>query len=148
MKKIIFTLALTAYTAVSVLSGCGSSTGTAESFRTDIQVQDKTKNHFSKSQKAFFLELLYFKMNSDEQISAHEKQIAELKIMTASEKGFVNTIFVKKLAVAEQQNCDMKKKLAGFKFENNRQWILFKTKYNRDLNLLSETFTDLSNNKI
>jgi hypothetical protein len=51
--------------------------------------------------------------------------------------------YSKQVAVLEQKNADLKKKLADYKDEGQSKWQEFKTNFKNDMDAIGKTMTDL-----
>ena len=147
MKKTTFSLAIITIMAVTMLTNCQTSANKYE--KAQDKVQDakneliEAKSDLKKAQQDSYNEYLMFKKESDEKISAHDKNIAEFRARIAKEKMEVQGKYEMQLALLEKKNSDMKKKLVDYKEEGKDQWEMFKTEFNRDMDELGNAFKDL-----
>jgi hypothetical protein len=148
MKKTIFTLAITAFIAGTVFTSCESSVK-----KTDIaeeKVQDAKNNeldaqiNLNKAQQDSIAEYKQFKKESEEKLAQNEKSIAEFKTRIAKEKKENKAEYEKKLAELEQKNTDMKKVLDDYKNEGKDKWTSFKTKFNHDMDEITNAMKNVT----
>lgn len=83
-----------------------------------------------------------FKSKSEEIILVHEKRIAELKALLENEKIENRAEFEKKLSALEQKNIDLKKKLANYRNDEQKQWDSFRSEFIRDMEELGNALRD------
>jgi type VI protein secretion system component VasK len=76
-----------------------------------------------------------FKKESEEKITANEKNIAAIK---AKNKAMSDN----KLAELEQKNKELKEILANYKEDGNEQWEAFRAEFSRDMDELGKVFSD------
>ncbi|RPH31632.1 MAG: hypothetical protein EHM93_12810 [Bacteroidales bacterium] len=148
MKKTISTLAISVFIGVAIITSCQSSANKVENAQDKVQdAKEKVtsaKSDLIMAQQDFNAENQKFKKESDEKIQAHEKSIAEFKARIASEKKEIQGKYEMELAVLEQKNSDLKKKLDGFKEEGKDKWDKFKAEFNRDMDELGNAFRNLT----
>ena len=51
--------------------------------------------------------------------------------------------YTREVAVLEKNNRDLKKKLDDYRDEGEGKWVEFKTNFNRDMESIGKTMTDL-----
>jgi hypothetical protein len=149
MKKIILKLAVALFLPVTMLTSCQSAATKAEN--SGDKVQDARENVAEAKQElnqALIDSVMLFRKISDEKISKNEKTIAEFRVKIAKERKENRVRYEKNLAVLEQKNLDLKKKLAEYKEERNQDWNEFRTEFNHDMDELGKAFDDLTVNNV
>jgi preprotein translocase subunit SecF len=145
MKKTLFTLAVIAFIAGSIFTGCQSSATKVENAENKLL---EAQQNLNQTRMDSMNEYLEFKKISQDKIIAQEKSIAEFKIRIAKEKKENRDKYEKKLADLEQQNTDMTKKLEDYKLEGKDKWAMFKEEFNHDMEELGKALNDLTNKNI
>ena len=148
MKKTFFFLSVIAFTSGIILTGCQSSEERSKNSQDKIH---ETKNDLKDAQQYLNQaqqEYLQFKKESEKRICAHEKSIVDFKAKIATEKRENNAIYEMRLAVLEQKNIDLKKKLEEYKDAGNENWDKFRTEFNHDMDKLGQAFKDLTVNNV
>lgn len=138
MKKLFFTLAITALFAVTQLTGCRSSAKKVEVAQEKVDQANLELNQAVKDS------IQQFRTASELKISNYEKGIAEFKARIANERKENRSLYEKKLAELEKRNSELKSKLADYKYEEQAKWEIFKADYNRDMDELGKSFDDLT----
>lgn len=151
MKKIVFTLAATAFFAGILFTSCNSSSqkiDNAEDKVLDAQEQViDAKIDLTQARQDSITEFQQFKTDFQNQISANEKAIAGLKLSIADANQGNNVLYEKKVAELEERNSDMKIKLAEYKKGETDQWQTFKSEFKRDMDELGKAFSDFTVSK-
>lgn len=146
MKNTISTLAISVLIGVAIITSCQSSANKVENAQDKVQdAKDQVaeaKSDLIIAQQRSNAEYQRFKKESEARISAHNKSIADFKARIAKEKKEVQGKYEMKLAILEQKNSDLKKKLEGFKEEGKDKWDEFKAEFNHDMDELGNAFKD------
>jgi len=149
MKKIMFTIAIAAFAAGTLLTACNSSAKKVENAQDEVNdaSKDLEKAEIELNQ-ARLDSVEQFRQESDARILANEKSIVEFRLKIAKEKREARISYEKKIAVLEQKNSDMKKKLAEYNDDGKDRWYSFKNEFNHDMDELGQAFKDLGNNNV
>lgn len=153
MKKIFLTQSVFVLVAAAIITSCQSSGNKVETAQDKVRdAKEKVvsaKSDLIIAQQDSNAEYQKFKKESDEKINAHQKSIAEFKARIATEKKEARAKYEMEIALLEQKNTDLKKKLDGFKEESKDKWDKFKAEFSRDMEELGKAFKDLTvkNNK-
>jgi peptidoglycan hydrolase CwlO-like protein len=143
MKTTTFILAATLLATGTLFTGCRSSADKVEDARENV---DKAMDNVAAAQQEFNQavrdSIQLFKKESEEKITAYEQNIVEFKARIAKEKNEARTRDERRLAELEQQNREMKQRLADFNEENSDQWISFRTRFNHDMEEHGRAFRD------
>ncbi len=145
MKKTIFTLALTAVVAGTVLTGCDSSPEKADTAKA---ILEQSNQDLEKEQQEYNDQYEQFKMESNERIAANEKTILELRAESKKLKKEAKEEQEKTIALLEERNETMKSKIKEFKKDGKEQWESFKNEFSHDMDALGESLKGLTKNDI
>jgi len=152
MKKIVFTLAATAFFAGILFTSCNSPSQKIENAEQDVldakEAVIDARSDLNVARQDSVTEFQQFKTEFQNKISANEKSIAGLKLSIADESRENKVLYEKKIAELEERNNDMKIKLAEYKEGETDQWQTFKSEFKRDMDELGKAFSDFTvNNK-
>lgn len=139
-KKTILILITASLVTVVLLTGCDNpkqKVGNAQSAVIESNKDLKQAN------RELISDIDQYRREATEKIAANDSTITAFKSNIANETGDAKAASEKQLAILEQKNRDMKKKLADYKGEGKEQWETFKTKFSHDLDSLSNVFKDL-----
>ena len=141
MRNSIMVFAVIASMAGMLLTGCG---------KTTEQKLDKAKEgvgdatqELKNARAEYLAEWETFKRESEAAIEANVKRIDAFKAKMDKASPTVKAQYDKQVAVLEQRNRDLKKKLDDYKDEGQGKWEEFKTNFKRDMDDLGKTMTDL-----
>ena len=141
MRNTIMVFAVIASMAGMLLTGCG---------KTTEQKLDKAKEgvgdatqELKNARAEYLAEWENFKRESEAAIEANVKRIDAFKAKMDKATPTVKAQYDKQVAVLEQRNRDLKKKLDDYKDEGQGKWEEFKTNFKRDMDDLGKTMTDL-----
>ena len=133
MKKIILLSVVTVFMAGTMFISCQSSSEKVNQAKEDV-IEAKQELNLAITDS-----IVQFKKESEQQIIANEKRIAEFKTKIAKEKKEVKATYENTLAELEQKNNELKKKLIDFKDNETDNWESFKTEFSSDMNDLGST---------
>ena len=141
MRNSIMVFAVIGSMAGMLLTGCG---------KTTEQKLDKAKEgvgdatqELKDARAEYLAEWENFKRESEAAIEANAKRIDAFKAKMDKASPTVKAQYDKQVAVLEQRNRDLKKKLDDYKDEGQGKWEEFKTNFKRDMDDLGKTMTDL-----
>ena len=148
MKKTILTLALTAFVAGTIFTGCSSPEQKVQNAQ-DKVVQanaDVTKANadLNKAEDDYSADMAMFRKESDERIAANEKGIADFEARIAKEKKVARDDYRKKISELQQKDTDMKKRLDDYRAEGKDKWLAFKTDFNTGMDDIGKSLNDLT----
>jgi uncharacterized protein (DUF3084 family) len=142
MKKTILTLAIIVFMAGTISTSFGREPDKkSEKAREDLK---EAKKDLKEAQKDSVTEYQKFKKETEVKIASYDKSIADFKVKIAKQKKVNKAKYEKNLAVLEQKNSDLKKKLADYKEEGQDKWISFKKEFNHDMNELGKSLKDFT----
>jgi len=141
MRNSIMVFAVIGSMAGMLLTGCG---------KTTEQKLDKAKEgvgdatqELKNARAEYLAEWENFKRESEAAIEANAKRIDAFKAKMDTATPAVKAKYDKQVAVLEQRNRDLKKKLDDYKDEGQGKWEEFRTNFKRDMDDLGKTMTDL-----
>jgi len=148
MKKIIFTLAATAFITGILLTSCNSPSQKIKNAGDKVQdakeaVTDAESN-MNLARQDSITEFQQFKTEYQNQISANEKSIAGLKLSFEDVSPENKVLYEKKLAEFAEKNSEMSIKLAAYKEGETGQGQTFQSEFKRDMDELGKAFSDFT----
>lgn len=153
MKKNVFTLAATAFSAVVILTSCNSSSQKIDNAEDKLNDARESvidaKSDLNMALQDSITEFQQVKTEFQNQIIANEKSIAGLKLSFADASQENKILYEKKLAELEDKNSKLKIQLAEYKEGETDQWEKFKSEFKHDMDELGKAFSDftISNKK-
>ena len=149
MKKSVLAITVILLFTGSMFSGCNTSNDKVENARDQVKAaQGNLLEANNELYQARIDSISQFKKESEEKISNNEKYIAEFKAKIANEKEADKAKYEKTLAWLEQQNNNMKKKLADYNDEGQEKWTSFRNEFNHDMDEFGKSFKDLTKNNV
>ena len=134
MKKTIFLLAITLFMAGTISQSCQSPADKVEDASEKV---DKAQANMDLAQQELDLaikdSIQQFKKESEEKIAKYDHDIVAFKEKIAKENYENRARDERKLAELEQQNNEMKQRLADFNEGRRDQWGSFRAKFNHDM---------------
>ncbi|HKK44267.1 MAG TPA: hypothetical protein VJ964_02015 [Balneolaceae bacterium] len=137
VKKSILILITASLVAVVFLTGCNSPNQKVENAKSAVVEANKD---LQQANSELMADINKYREETTAKIAANDSMITVLKANVASKSGDGKAALEKQLAVLDQKNADMKKKLADYKVEGKEQWETFKTGFNHDMDSLSSAF--------
>lgn len=128
--------------AVGFLTACNSPEQKMENEQSEVV--DESDRELEQANREYLVDMNQYRDEVANRIAANDSTITAFKTQMVNETGDIKTANEKQLAVLEQKNSDMKKKLADYKGEGKEQWETFKTAFDREMNTLGEAFDELS----
>ena len=149
MKKIFLPIAVTLLMASSVLTSYGQEIDRkSEKAREDLKEakldEIAAKKDLKEAQKDSAAEYQQFKIDENKKIQNNDNSIADFKARIAKKKKENRAQYEKKLAVLEQKNTDLKKRLVDFKDNGKDNWAAFKREFNHDMDQLGKSIKDFT----
>lgn len=140
MKKSILTLTASVFIAGAILTSCNASAEKAEN--TENKVAETIKVN-----EEYIMDIENYRVATAGKIEANNQNIAEFKARIEQQKKEARADYKKKVAELEQKNTDMKKKMDDYKADGKEKWETFKAEFNLEMDVLSESFKDLTAKK-
>jgi len=145
MKNNIFTFAVMGFMAGTLLMGCGkTSEQKVETAKEDVK---DAKQELKAAQTEYLAEWQTFKREAEQTIAANEKRIDAFKEKMEKAGPKFRAKYSKEVAVLEQKNLDLKKKLEEYKDGGQSNWEEFKTNFKHDMDAMGKTMEDLFTDK-
>lgn len=141
MKK-VFLLFVSVLITGTMFMSCQTSSEKVDQAKENV-IQAEQELH-----KAIRDSIVQFRKESQQEISAYEQSIADLKAKIATEKKDVKETYEKKLAELELKSELLKIKLTDFKDDETDKWESFREEFRNDmddLGLAIKNFTVKSN---
>ncbi|MGM0622160.1 MAG: hypothetical protein ACQETJ_13995 [Bacteroidota bacterium] len=101
----------------------------------------KAESELSQTRQDSITDFQQFKTKYQNQISANEKSIADLRSNIEGAIKENKASYEKKVAELEEKNNALKTKLNDYNEEKKNQWQSFKTEFKRDMDELGEAFS-------
>ncbi len=143
MKKIIYLLALTLFSASAILISCNSP---AEKVGEAEVAIEKAEQNLDEAKEDYKDEYNKFKIESEKQTIINDKVIAELKEQSKKMKKEEKAENEKVINELERKNEVMKAKINAYKEDGNEKWQSFKREFNHDMDELGQALKDLTKN--
>jgi predicted RNase H-like nuclease (RuvC/YqgF family) len=134
MKKHILVMTVIGCITGMLITGCET---------TPKQKVEGAKQNLKNAQAAYLTEWQAFKKEAVKKIEANQKRIEAFKEKMTKAGSKVKANYNKEVAVLEQKNQDLKKKLDEYKDDGQNNWEEFKTNFNNDMDAIGKTITDL-----
>jgi hypothetical protein len=145
MKSSIFKIAFITLATGSVLTSCMSSEDKVENSK--VQVENAQENvDEAKRQQAE--NEAQFKFEANQQITANEQLIADLKLYSKNKKAEVKAEYDKSINDLETQNEVLKARVEAQKEANDEKWESFKTEFKHDMDELGKSLRDLGKDNV
>lgn len=139
MKPFIKTIAIAAVAMSPFFTSC-----TNASKKTDQVEADNRKLNIEKEEKAHKLDEEVYRRTVIEQLEANEQSIIAFNARIASQKNEARADYEQKIAVLNNKNSDMRKKMEDFKADNAQSWEAFKIEFGHDMKELGTAFQDFT----
>jgi exonuclease VII large subunit len=116
----------------------------AEKVENAQQNVDEANKNLDKANEDYLRDVASYKQETADRIAANDQLVAAYNEKISAEKANVQTEYRKNIAVLEQKNKDMKKKMDDYKLEGKEKWQIFKTEFNHDMDGLGKAFKDIT----
>lgn len=140
MRISIVVFALCAFSIVSVMTGCTNSADQVEDAEANVT---KAENDLAVANQEYLAEVEAYREESAMRIAANQKSIDEFNMRIANEKKDVRSDYKQKIAMINEKNTDLKRRLDQYKAEGKEQWVTFKSEMNREMDDLGQSINDL-----
>ena len=129
-------LVVTGFIAGTSISGCAT---------TSEQNAANTRQELRDDRGAYRTEWQSFRNESGRIIEANEKRIDAFKEKMEIAGADTKAKYNEDVAVLEQKNRELRKKLEDYKDEGRGKWVQFKTDFSQDVDGIGKTMKDLFN---
>jgi len=141
MRKSILLFTIIAVASTLVYTSCKSSSEKVESAEAKVT---EAEQDLIDAQQEYRVDVDNYRMQTASTIEANNRNIAEFNARIEKEKSQVKAEYRQKIADLEAKNNEMKKKLDGYQAEGKDQWESFKNEFNRDMDQLGKSISDLT----
>jgi septal ring factor EnvC (AmiA/AmiB activator) len=143
MKHTMLALSVATIMAGTILTGCQSSATKVGNAEINLQTaKDNVVVAKHELNQAMKDSILQFRKESEDKIRTNETAIAGFKVKISKEKKENRARFEKKLARIEQQNNEMKQRLAEFNEDQRENWKSFEFKFKYDMDEFGRAMKD------
>lgn len=141
MKKSIVQFAVSACSIAFIAIGCSSPAEKVENAQDQVV---EANNNLDTAIKNYQADLNAYRIETVNRIAANELAIAKFNVKIANEKKEAKADYLKKIAVLEKRNADMKVKLQDYKDDGGSKWKTFKLEFGKEMDDLGESIKDLT----
>ena len=141
IKTSIVVFAVIGFMAWTLLTGCGKTS--EQKVKNAKENAGDAKQELKDARTEFLAEWQTFKRESEQTIEANEMRIDAFKEKMEKAGPKVKAKYSKEVAVLEQKNRDLKKKLEEYKDEGQSKWEEFKTNFKHEMDGIGKTMKDL-----
>ncbi|MDP2089552.1 MAG: peptidase M23 [Flavobacteriaceae bacterium] len=144
MKKSILLMAAFTFITGAILTSCNTPAEKVDNAEKNVV---KANKDLDKANQEYLADVEKYRKETADKIAANDKSIAEFKARIAHEKKDAQVAYQKKIAVLEQKNSDLKKKIDAYKAEGKEQWEKFKIEFSKDMDELGTAFVNFFSSK-
>lgn len=145
MKKSIFTAVFIALATVAISTSCSSPGEKVDTSKANVE---KAQKDLDQAEKDYTEEYERFKAQSNDQITANEQLIADLKGYSKTKKKEAKVDYEKVVSGLEEKNKTMKERVENYNEKGNDKWESFKSEFKHDMDQLGESIRDLGKNNV
>jgi len=145
MKKTIFTLAMIVLGTGAVLTSCSTPAEKVEDSKENVNQKQRDLDQAKKEHAEQYRQ---FREESENEITANEQRIEELKVYSKDKKKEAKIAYEKQIDDLEARNERMKEKLNAQKEDNHDKWESFKKEFKHDMQELKSSLQDLGKNNV
>jgi outer membrane murein-binding lipoprotein Lpp len=143
MKKTLFTLAAAVCITGAMLSGCQSSADKVKEAEEKLQkANEKVDIANQELNQALKDSIQQFRKESEADLAANEKSIAEYRIKISKEQPGNRARDERRLAELEQQNSDLRRNLEDFNEVQRDKWDSFRERFKNDMDNHAKAMRD------
>lgn len=141
MRKSILLFTFIAVVSSLMYTSCKSSSEKVENAEEKVTEAEQNLND---AQQEYQADLDNYRMQTASTIETNNRNIAEFNARIENEKNEVRAEYRTKIAELEAKNNEMKQKLDNYQSEGKDQWESFKNEFNRDMDQLGRSISDLT----
>lgn len=145
MKKSILAVTASVFTIGTILTSCSTPAEKVENAQNNV-IQANVD--LIKANEEYLNDVAKYKKETDEKIAANSKSIEDFNTRIKNEKKAAKADYKKKIAVLEQKNSDMKKRMDDYKVAGKEQWETFKAEFSHDMDEIGKAFKDLTTKNV
>ncbi len=149
MKKTIFTLAVTAFIAGTISTGCDSQTEKKEVAQEKVQDAKESLNNVQNNantevnSQAKEEDWKTFKAETEKKIADNEERVTKLKVANNKSGKTFDAVYEKRIDALEQKNRELRTRIDVYS-KSREGWESFKREWNHDMDELGQSLKDLS----
>jgi hypothetical protein len=149
MKKTIYTLAVTALLAGTILTSCDSPAKKEEEAKENVQeakqdLKEVQKDANAESERvANAEEWRAFRNETDARITTNEARIAELRIKLKKPGKVLDPLYAQRIEDLQKRNIELRARLDNYE-KKQSGWESFKREFNHDMDELGHSLKDFS----
>jgi TolA-binding protein len=141
MKKSILKLTAVAFSLICIIASCSTPAEKVEKAETKVT---EANNNLDSAIKNYQTDISSYRIEIANRIATNEKSIADFNLKTSKDKKEARTDYLKKIAVLEKKNAELKKKLDDYKDNGDDKWKIFKMEFNKEMDELGKSIKDLT----
>ncbi len=140
MKTSIKILFILVVASVTILMSCDNANQKVANAENDVaEANEKLKA----AENDYLVDVEKYKETVAAKIDANNKSIAEFDARIANEKKAVKAEYKQKISELESKNSDMKKKIDEYQVEGKEKWETFKSEFDKEMDELGKSITDV-----
>lgn len=141
MKNRINLLIVTMFAIGSMLISCSSPSEKVEDAQEKV---DKANQNLDQAKEDYIVDVEKYRKETAERIATNEKIEADFNVRIMNDRVEAREEYKKKVAILDQRDTDMKKRMAEYKMEGKDKWLTFKEGFNKDMDALGQEWKDLT----
>lgn len=141
MKKSIMQFTASALSVAFIAISCASPAEKVEKAQDQVV---EANNNLDTAIKNYQDDINNYRIETASRIAENELAIAKFNVKIANERKEARDEYLKKLAMLEQRNKDMKIKLADYKDDGDSKWKTFKAEFSKEMDDLGKSIKDLT----
>lgn len=103
----------------------------------------EAKQNLENAEDEYITDIDQYRLMAADKIAANERSIAEYNARIGKDKKAVSAEIKKEIADLEAKNNEMKMKIGDYKNEGEDKWEMFKTDFERDMDALGESISNI-----
>lgn len=145
MKNSIFNIAMITLIAGSVLSSCMSNEEKMENSKVQVENAQENLDEAKRQQAEDYAQ---FKYEANQQITANEQLIVDLKLYSKNKKAEVKAGYDRNISDLEAENEVLRARVESQNEINKEKWESFKSEFKHDMDELGKSLKDLGNDNV
>lgn len=145
MKNKILIVAVLAFLAGAVLTGCNSSSDKLEKAKVDSKEANK---NLAVANAAYLADVENYKTETQKRIERDNQSIVEFNSKIKDDQKEIKESYQKELGELEQKYANMQKRMDEYQAAGKEDWEKFKAEFDHDMDQLGQSLKDLTTNNI